>query len=171
MKIKVSDIGNEGLSLNLSKEPNWLVNAPDIVSGEGGMRISSDYEIRLDISKVLNEIHVQGDVSFSIVSPCSRCLDLVESNLNSEINLTLLPHRSEIDGDEIEDYESYDGNEIDLSGYLREIIAMSLPVRILCVEQCRGLCQNCGVNLNSTTCSCEDAWVDPKLAVLRNLKL
>ncbi len=171
MKIKVSDIGNDGLSLRLSKEPNWLVNVPDIVSGKGGMRISSDYEISLYISKVLNEIHVRGNVSFSIVSPCSRCLDSVKSNLRSEINLILLPRRSEIEGDEIGDYESYDGNEIDVSEYLREIIAMSLPVKILCVEQCRGLCQNCGVNLNSTTCSCEDGWIDPKLAVLRNLKL
>jgi uncharacterized protein len=171
MKIKVSDIGNDGLSLNLSKEPNWLVNAPDIVSGKGGMRISSDYEICLYVSKVLNEIHVQGNVSFSIVSPCSRCLDSVESNLESEINLTLLPHRSEIEGDEIGDYESYDGNDIDIGGYLREIIAMSLPVKVLCGERCRGLCQNCGVNLNSATCSCEDEWIDPKLAVLRNVKL
>ena len=171
MKIKVSDIGNDGLSLNLSKEPNWLVNAPDIVSGEGGMRIASDYEIRLDVSKVLNEIHIQGDVSFSVVSPCSRCLDPVESNLKSEINLTLLPRKSEIDGDKMEDYESYDGNEIDVSGYLREIIAISLPVKILCGEQCRGLCQGCGVNLNAATCSCEDGWIDPKLAVLRKVKL
>jgi uncharacterized protein len=171
MKIKVSDIGNDGLTLNLSKDSSWLVNAPDIVSGRGGMCISSDYEIRLYVSKLLNEIHVQGNVSFSIVSPCSRCLDSVESDLKSEINLTLLPHRPEIEGDEIGDYESYDGNEIDLSGYLREVIAMSLPVKILCVEQCRGLCQNCGVNLNSATCSCEDEWVDPKLAVLRNVKL
>ena len=171
MKFKVSDIGNDGLSQMLSKEPSWLVNVPDIVSGKGGMRIRSDYEISLYISKVLNEVHVQGNVGFTIVAPCSRCLDSVESNLKSEINLTLLPRKSEIEGDEIVDYESYDGNEIDFSGYLREVIAMSLPVKILCVEQCRGLCQNCGVNLNSTTCSCEDAWVDPKLAVLRNLKL
>ena len=171
MKIKVSDIGNDGLSLNLSKEPGWLVNAPDIVSGKGGMCISSDYYIDLYVSKVLNEIHIRGTVSFSIVSPCARCLDRVESNLKPEINLTLLPNRSEIEGDDVADYESYDGNEIDLSGHLREIIAMSIPVKILCGEQCRGLCQNCGVNLNSASCSCEDGWLDPKLAALRNVKL
>lgn len=171
MKIKVSDIGNDGLSLKLSKEPSWLVNVPDLVSGKGGMRTSSDYEISLHIYELLNEVHVQGDISFSIVSPCSRCLDSVVSNLKSELHLTLLPRSSEIEGDESGDYESYEGNEIDLSGYLREMIAMLLPVKVLCVEQCRGLCQNCGVNLNSTTCSCEDGWMDPKLAVLRNLKL
>jgi uncharacterized protein len=171
MEIKVSDIGNDGLSLNLSKEPSWLVNAPDIVSGKVGMCISSGYEIDLYISKVLNEIHVQGTVRFAIVSPCARCLDRVESNLKPEINLTLLPNRSEIEGDDTAVYESYDGNEIDLSGYLREIIAMSVPVKVLCGEQCRGLCQNCGINLNSATCSCEDGWIDPKLAALRNVKL
>jgi uncharacterized protein len=172
MKIKVSDIGNDGLSLNLSKEPSWLVNAPDIVSGEGGNRISSDFDVRLHVSKVLNEIHVEGQIGFSIVSPCARCLDRVESNLKPEINLTLLPYRPETEENEIGDYESYDGNEIDLSGYLREIITISLPVKVLCSEECRGLCQNCGVNLNLATCSCEDdGWIDPKLAALRNVKL
>lgn len=171
MRIKVSDIGDDGLSVNLSKEPTWLVNAPDIVSGEGGVRISSDYEIHLSLSKVLNEIQVEGEISFSIVSPCARCLDRVESSLKPIINLTLLPYKPEIKEDEIGDYESYDGNEIDLGGYLREIIAISLPVKILCSEQCRGLCQNCGVNLNSTTCSCEEGWIDPRLAALRNVKL
>jgi uncharacterized protein len=172
MKIKVSDIGNDGLSLNLSKEPSWLVIAPDIVSGEGGIRISSDFDIRLYVSKVLNEIHVEGQIGFSVVSPCARCLDRVESNLKPEINLTLLPYRPETEENEIGDYESYDGNEIDLSGYLREIIAISLPVKVLCGEECRGLCQNCGVNLNLATCSCEDdGWIDPKLAALRNVKL
>jgi uncharacterized protein len=171
MEIKVSEIGNEGLSLSLSKEPSWLVNVPDIVLGKEGMRISSDYEIDLYISKVLNEIHVRGTVSFSIDSLCARCLDRVESNLKPEINLTLLPNRSEIEEDETADYESYDGNEIDLSRHLREIIAMSVPVKVLCGEHCRGLCQYCGINLNSATCSCEDGWLDPRLAALRNVKL
>ncbi len=171
MKIKISDIGNDGLSLNLSKECSWLVNAPDVVSGKGEMCVSSDYDISLAVSKVLNEIHVRGTVNFSIVSPCARCLSRVESNLNPEINLTLLPYGRDDEADEIGDYESYEGNEIDLTGYLREIIAMALPVKILCGEECQGLCQNCGVNLNSAACSCEDQWLNSKLAALRSVKL
>ncbi len=171
MKIKISDIGNDGLSLNLSRECSWLVNAPDVVSGKGEIRVSSDYDISLAVTKVLNEIHVKGNVSFSVVSPCARCLDRVESNLSPEINLTFLPYRRDDESDEIGDYESYDGDEIELGGCIREIIAMSLPVKILCGEECQGLCQNCGVNLNSAACSCENEWLNPKLAVLRNVKL
>jgi len=171
MKIRISDIGNDGLHLNLSKEPGWLVNAPDIVRSAEGLYISSVYYIDLYVTKVLREINVQGIISFSIVSPCARCLDRVESNLKPKINLILIPNRTETEGDDIVDYESYNGNEVDLGGYLREVIAMSIPVKILCREQCRGLCQNCGVNLNSASCSCEVDWIDPRLTALRNIKI
>lgn len=171
MKIKLSDLGEETLRVLLSEEPNWLVNAPDLLSGEVGTSICSRYEIELYLSKLLSEVHVKGSISFSVVSTCARCLNPVESDLRPEINLSLMPVQSDIGKDDSADYESYDGNEIDLTGYIREVIAMSIPVKVLCSEGCLGLCKNCGINLNSAKCSCADGWIEPKFAALRKVKL
>src|SRR3990172_8238519 len=95
------------------------------------------------------------------------------NHLSSNINFDLFLNKEYLpkEKDEDIDFETYKGDEIDLGGYLRELIAMSLPIKVLCVQECKGLCPNCGVNLNLEECSCKDNWVDPRFAVLRNLKV
>src|SRR3972149_1229351 len=105
-----------------------------------------------------------------------RVSDIGESGLHIKTFrkpewLTNIPELSSDEGDEDIDFETYKGDEIDLGGYLRELIAMSLPIKVLCGEGCKGLCPNCGVNLNLEECFCKDNWVDPRFAVLRNLKV
>jgi uncharacterized protein len=57
-------------------------------------------------------------------------------------------------GDELE-MGWYQGPEIDLSGFARELVALAPPVQPLCREQCQGLCPRCGVDLNIERCACE----------------
>ena len=59
----------------------------------------------------------------------------------------------------------------DLAPFFREEIALAVPVQILCKEDCRGLCPSCGANLNLAPCNCVQKTGDPRLAVLRQLKL
>jgi len=53
---------------------------------------------------------------------------------------------------------------------MREQFYLALPMKPLCVEDCHGLCVQCGTNLNRGSCSCERDWVDPRLAALAKLK-
>ena len=69
------------------------------------------------------------------------------------------------------DHETYRGDEVDLDDYLRGLIAVSLPVKVVCGEDCKGLCPKCGANLNRETCDCEKQWEDPRFAVLKKLKI
>ena len=52
---------------------------------------------------------------------------------------------------------------------MREQLYLALPMKPLCREDCRGLCAECGANLNLTTCGCARRWEDPRLAGLRAL--
>jgi uncharacterized protein len=63
----------------------------------------------------------------------------------------------------------YQNGGLALEDVLREQVLLSLPVRTLCREDCKGLCPRCGQNLNSETCTCDTIPVDPRWAVLSDL--
>lgn len=171
MKIRVSDIGEAGLHIRTFRKPEWLINIPELASDDGDTHLSSNINFDITLTKVLKEISVRGNIWFAIETPCARCLNNVDLIISPEVRLMLSPSFivHEDDGDTA--YETYSGDEIDIGRYIRELISMSLPIKVLCQEQCRGLCHYCGVNLNREGCSCKDDWVDPRFAVLKNLKV
>jgi uncharacterized protein len=59
---------------------------------------------------------------------------------------------------------------MDLVEPVREEFILSLPLRALCKEDCKGLCDQCGENLNQAKCTCEEAEIDPRFASLLQLK-
>jgi uncharacterized protein len=89
---------------------------------------------------------------------CDRCLEDYEQPLNSEGMLIFVLGGStrdeNPDDDEIK-YLSLDTVEIDLSTDLHDILMLSLPLKSLCREDCKGLCSECGCNLNEHTCDCQ----------------
>ena len=108
-------------------------------------------------------------------SHCGRCLEQYVFELGKDFSVMLvpkqpLPEDAELGDDDL-DLSFYEGDQVDLSPLIREQIILALPTRPLCRESCRGLCPQCGVNLNFQPCACRAASGDPRLAVLRNLKV
>lgn len=171
MKVRLSDIGNEGLHILTFRKPEWLTNIPDLVRGMYDTHLSSNIVFDLRLVKILKEVNVCGTIQFSIESLCARCIGNVELPLSPQVNLVLTPVSTTQERDEDIDCETYKGEEFDLGNYLRDIIAMCLPVKVLCSEDCKGLCPNCGVNLNLIICSCKDNWMDSRFTALRDLKI
>jgi uncharacterized protein len=64
----------------------------------------------------------------------------------------------------------YDDEQIDLTHLIMEQFQLALPMKALCMEACKGLCPQCGTNLNTGACDCNVKWEDPRLAALKNLK-
>jgi uncharacterized protein len=64
----------------------------------------------------------------------------------------------------------YENDEIDLDQLMKEQFQLSLPMKPLCSDDCKGLCPVCGKNLNRDTCTCSRTWEDPRLAALKALK-
>ena len=91
----------------------------------------------------------------TLIYPCSRCLDPVET-------------QAEYDFEDI--VESGAETEFDLLPFIEDCLFINEPSKILCREDCRGLCQHCGANLNYETCSCDaEAEIDPRMEALKSL--
>ena len=111
-----------------------------------------------------NHIVVHGNIRVSGGYTCSRCLSPVLVDRNETL--------SEVYGTEAglpEDVLPYNGEYIDLTETIRETLILSEPMRVLCRPDCKGLCPQCGANLNDGPCSCPTDNIDPRLDVLAQL--
>ncbi len=171
MKVRVSDIKENGIHIETLANPEWLVIVPELIDGDKNTRLTSKFDINIQLNKVLRDVQVSGSVGFSIEAPCSRCLKRVKLDLKPEFNFVLTPNKGIDEEDENINQETYSGDEVDISNYIREQVAMSLPFKTVCKDDCKGLCPDCGINLNNEQCECESEWIDPRLSVLKNLKI
>jgi uncharacterized protein len=107
---------------------------------------------------------------------CGRCLEPFAWPVDAAFDLRYQPHSLNVgEGErEIEDDDLstsfYENDTIDLGHLIREQVYLTLPMKPLCVQECLGLCPECGTNLNRGACSCRPAWEDPRFAALRELK-
>ena len=74
------------------------------------------------------------------------------------------------EGEEVLGLAEYRDDKIDLGEVVREQLYLALPMKPLCREDCKGLCPVCGVNRNRETCTCQQEWVDPRMAALKKWK-
>lgn len=108
---------------------------------------------------------------------CRRCLEPVEQDIEGEVVLLLVREPEESVPDEEIELEEEDlgvvhfqGEEIELVPFLEEELQLSVPMKPLCRPDCKGLCAECGANLNETTCDCETKTIDPRWEGLAALK-
>ena len=167
MIINVSEIDENGFELNVVKPNDWLdnINDTDIISFE------SDLKFDIYLEKIVNELSLTGNVEFEISSNCSLCLVDVKEKKDIPLMLILSPDDNDSKDQMDDNFETYSGDQIDLSDYLKEQIALSLPFKVVCSDECKGLCSNCGINLNKEDCNCENNWQDSKFAILKNIKV
>ena len=132
--------------------------------------------LAFEIFKDKDQFRLAGDVKTVLELPCSRCLEPFRLGVDSTFDLRYQPHavntgegEKEIEEDDLST-AFYDNDEIDLGQLMREQFYLALPMKPLCREDCKGLCPECGVNLNRETCNCKRNWDDPRLAALRELK-
>jgi uncharacterized protein len=121
------------------------------------------------------ELFFAGQADCQVTGECARCLEDYGFEIVVPFSFVMVPHTEQREGDEIEAEDVhlsyYRGLEIDLWPLVREQIILALPTQPLCREDCRGLCPHCGANLNATTCACPASSGDPRLAVLRGLRV
>ena len=110
---------------------------------------------------------LSADVKLTYHTMCARCAEPVDSTL--EISFEKDIASSGDVSDDNDDYIIIEDKKVDLLPTVEEEIMLEMPSRTLCKEDCLGLCQKCGKNLNEGDCSCEKKEVDPRLAILKTL--
>jgi uncharacterized protein len=148
----------------------------DAFKTETEYRIVEPVSLAFDISKDKDQFHLVGDVKTTLELPCSRCLEPFQMPVDSHFDLRYQP-KSEHAGEgerEIEEDDLttafYENEEIDLGQLMEEQFYLSLPMKPLCSDDCKGLCSICGTNLNRGACVCSRSWVDPRLQALKDFK-
>lgn len=97
---------------------------------------------------------VRGIARAVIESPCARCLAPTQTSLEAELEEAFIRDTGEsLAADE--DQYMYSGHVLELDEAVRTALLLEMPSRILCKEDCRGLCDQCGANLNINECSCQ----------------
>ena len=110
-------------------------------------------------------IRLIGTVTGVHSAPCARCLAPVARDFSIEIDLSVVTAPTESD----EDFILAEGQKIDLGSFATETVLLNLPLRLLCREDCKGLCPKCGKNLNEGECNCDHKEIDPRMEPLRKL--
>lgn len=149
---------------------------PEDVAGEGdAYRIVAPVDLTFEIHKDKSRFRLVGTVATELELTCSRCLEPFRLPVKAPFDLLYLPAADasteterEVDDEDLET-SYYENDAIDLNQLLREQFYLALPMKPLCQDECRGLCPQCGTNLNTGACDCAPVWEDPRLAPLREL--
>jgi uncharacterized protein len=126
-------------------------------------------------SVTMNKLHDQliVDVStiFKVKYQCDRCGCDFSSRLISKYQMVYLMNEKPVDSESIYvTYLSRTADKIDLKSDLREFALLSVPMKKLCKEDCKGLCYKCGADLNKQQCNCESEETDPRWKPLLDIK-
>ena len=100
---------------------------------------------------------------------CDRCLDEYETGFDENIEQIYQLGHSELDEDEEIEILPEGTREIDISKAIQDAFLLSRPLQLLCREDCKGLCAQCGTNWNHQSCSCTTRQIDPRLEKLKML--
>jgi uncharacterized protein len=149
---------------------------PEAFAGEDGYRVAAPVRLEMDVEKGPRDaFHLRGRVSTRLELTCSRCLAPLEIPVDAPFDLRYLPQTENHGEGEIEIGDDdlgtayYREGTLDVAELIREQFQLALPMKPLCSEACRGLCPECGGNLNRTECGCRPTWEDPRLAALKGL--
>ena len=122
----------------------------------------------LRLTRTPQGVLLQGTLAASIPTECVRCLSPAEQSFEVAFSDLFLNPNS-ID-QEPDTYHVIDeGGFIDLTPIVREEAILAMPIQPLCSPDCKGLCAECGTNLNTGSCDCGQDRIDPRLAPLRAL--
>ena len=96
-------------------------------------------------------VTVHYTASYLLSTACARCLDPVERRVRQDFDHTVV---RKLNQQEDDDYIVCEDGILDLDLIAQDDILLELPIRMLCSEDCKGLCDICGCNLNEATCDC-----------------
>lgn len=127
--------------------------------------------VEADLAEAQSTVVVTATVMAPWTGECRRCLGPASGHVQAEVREVYEERNAKHEGDRDEGEETYlmEGDRLDLGPLVRDAVLLGLPPAPLCREECRGLCPQCGADLNVESCGCE-APIDPRWVALDALK-
>ena len=176
LKIRIDEVKKKQLDLT---EEQPAGHYPNLAQMEKAGECSFVEPVRAAVSAIWEYDHVRaaGTVTSAVLLSCSRCL--AEYTLPLASNFTIFYTKSageELDEEiELSDEDlisvSFQGEEIDLDFEIAEQVMMEVPFKPLCSESCRGLCPECGADLNAGECGCDRSGINLQMSALKKIRI
>ncbi len=174
MKIKIDDIPEAGLSVDITEEGR---NIEALAGGKLDFSMPSPVSAHLEFTRTDGNVFVAGDLKARIKLVCGRCLkEFEEAIVTSFTDFFVRGRQEEKEKEELraEDLEiNYlTGHELDTNEIILGQISLEVPMKPLCTPVCKGLCPKCGADLNVGECKCpKDEKTDSMFASLKDFKV
>jgi uncharacterized protein len=111
------------------------------------------------------KLHITFSTEGTIEGACDRCLSPVSFSVPVSVDETVEVAEGQVVADEdIGPYSFVDGEDIDIDELILNEILVNFPAKILCQDDCKGICPVCGKNRNIESCDCDDTVLDPRMA-------
>lgn len=162
MKISVSDIiKTEGAGIDVV----FSDGLPELRKLDASVEFEPSFEFTGRIVNLGGLLKLSGKLHFEFSANCLRCLERVNMPKDIEIEESFV----EISKSDEEDAYTFEGNAVDIDKPLMDNIILAMPMKIICSEDCKGLCKLCGTNLNLKDCNCDECKiVDPRMEILKD---
>lgn len=136
--------------------------------GEFPMIRKAPVELRI-ANRENRKLLISGDVDLTVLIPCSRCLKEVPTDIHFSIDKELQMTDSAVSDAEMEETDYLIGLDLDIDKLIYGEILVNWPMKVLCREDCRGICKVCGRDLNQGDCDCQKTEPDPRMAAIQDV--
>ena len=178
MKIKIDHIKQTAFEMHVEK-PVDVFPVLARMQADGECLFTGPVTADITVEREFDHLKATGRVQVPMTLSCCRCLAAYPSAIDSTFRIIFRKetarHTEVEDETELCDDDliasTYSGDEIDLAHEIEEQVAMEIPLKPLCDEECKGLCPACGTDLNTSSCSCTREPVNLKFSALKDFKI
>ncbi len=165
------DIKSLKLQLKTSEKFSLQEKLPDELLSDLEGCFVEPCQVELTVERNGNFYFGKGIVTTKLQLHCSRCLKEIFYPVNTELNFSLVEsiYENEFSQEETEIIFFHD-TQVDITPIVQETVLLNLPIRMLCQENCQGLCSECGVDKNLEECKCQTKHIDPRWEKLKDLQ-
>lgn len=161
MKIDLTDLFNGSVS---KKDIDYRIDLSNLIYSTYNP-IKNDVVVKGSIFSKADVVYLDIDIFFDFFGFCDRCAEDVKKDFKFKVKRIVV---EKLENENDDDYIVVNNRELDLDELVSEEVSLSLPSKILCKDDCKGLCPKCGANLNVKKCDCKSD-VDPRMSALLQL--
>ncbi|MCX7842697.1 MAG: DUF177 domain-containing protein [Clostridia bacterium] len=159
MKVDISQIAKvEGASLDIS----FCEEMNDLKQVAEGFCFTTPVSFEGRIVNTGGVLKLEGNLGLGYVSKCGRCLKDIPEHMELDIREDFVQSDKTA-----EDAYTYTGNHVFIDKALKDNVILNLPVRRICSDDCKGLCNICGTDLNIVSCDCTQETINPQMEALK----
>lgn len=121
------------------------------------------------VNRENKQLLITGETDVKIAIPCDRCLEEVPTELHLTFDKKLPLEEADDAEEEMEEADYMMGVQLDVDRLVYDEILVNWPMKVLCREDCKGICKKCGTNLNQQECNCSQTELDPRMAAIQDI--